>query len=508
MSTISIDASFLFDWGNTPGTGPYFTSNNVDAAQQITTAALMGSACLVVFSFLRYRWPELYSHRLRLRQMRPPNIPRTLFGWMYPVATMSDRHVLETIGLDALLFFRAYRMFIYMFFSLSVFGMLVLYPVNFFWAEEFGSKADHTIFDSPIARVQSLTGRYTVAHAFMAYVFAAIIFFYMDRFALHTITMRWHYLLLTRRSGNSRTLMVTHLPRELRSDQALERFIRGMRVGDVERVHVAPESAELTDALAHRTTVLAKLEAAYVDMLGNPCRARTYDPELLRRIVLTDTPDARALERRLLQRWARRHHGDKAQICKTVGRPQMTVARARTEAGARKLWPFVRVDVINHWRGELVKADARLQQARATFGQGPGSSSGFVTMARPEDAYALAQLSVHARPGTCKLRMAPEARSIVWRNVGRPLSAKMLRYLVGLVMTVALLLLWCVPVVLISTLISLRFLVTRSPSLATVVRNSQFVRSLLSYTLPSLILTIFMTILPRLLWGFVLTGGD
>ncbi|KAJ1726425.1 hypothetical protein LPJ61_005195, partial [Coemansia biformis] len=156
----------------------------------------------------------------------------------------------------------------------------------------------------------------------------------------------------------------------------------------------------------------------------------------------------------------------------------------------------------------LFKADERLQRARQTFGAGAGSSSAFVIMTRPEDAYTLAQLSVHARPGTCKIRMAPEARSIVWRSVGRPLSAKMLRYLIGLVMTVALLLLWCVPVVLISTLISLRFLVTRSPSLAAVVRNSQFVRSLLSYTLPSLILTIFMTILPRLLWTFVLVGGD
>ncbi|KAJ2346208.1 hypothetical protein GGH91_002281 [Coemansia sp. RSA 2671] len=75
-------------------------------------------------------------------------------------------------------------------------------------------------------------------------------------------------------------------------------------------------------------------------------------------------------------------------------------------------------------------------------------------------------------------------------------------------MTTVLLLLWCVPVVLISTLISLRFLVTRAPGLADVVQNNRFVRSLLSYTIPSLILTIFLTILPRLLWSFVLVGGD
>ncbi|KAJ2856758.1 hypothetical protein FB639_006072, partial [Coemansia asiatica] len=154
QSEINIDVSFIFDWGNAPGTGPYFSANNIDAATQITTAALMGGACLLVFSMLRLRWPELYSHRLRLRHMRPSNIPRTLLGWFYPVITMSDRHVLETIGLDALLYFRAYRMFIYMFLTMSVFGMAVLYPVNLFWAKETDTGIKHTIFDSPLARVE------------------------------------------------------------------------------------------------------------------------------------------------------------------------------------------------------------------------------------------------------------------------------------------------------------------------------------------------------------------
>ncbi|KAJ2819826.1 hypothetical protein IWW50_005317, partial [Coemansia erecta] len=512
-SEINIDVSYLFDWGNAPGTGPYFSANNIDAAQQITTAALMGSICLLVFSLLRLRWPELYSHRLRLRHMRPSNIPRTLLGWIYPACTMSDRHVLETIGLDATLYFRAFRMFIYMFICLSAFGMLILYPVNFYWGRE-DDKDDekHTIFDSPIATVTNLSGRYSAAHAVLAFVFAIILFFYIDRFALHTITMRWHYLLLTRRAGNSRTLMVTHLPRELRSEQALARFVRGMRVGAIEAVHVAPMSQELTQALAHRAKVLAKLEAAFVAVLGNPCRARTYDPELLKRVVLTDSDDARVLERRLLKRWARGRGSSKSSAEKQrrpVGRPQMSVLQPmRSAETGQWQWPLRRVDAIDYWRDALFAADVRLQRARAEFHSGEGSTSAFVTMTHAVDAFTISQLSVHARPDTCKIRMAPEARAVVWKNIGKPYSAKMLRYVAGLLMTVALLLLWCVPVVLLSTLISLRFLVTRSPGLADAVKNSQFLRSLLSYTLPSLILTIFTTILPRILWSFVLVGGD
>ncbi|KAJ2836694.1 hypothetical protein FBU31_001306 [Coemansia sp. 'formosensis'] len=492
-SAINIDGNFLFDWGNAPGTGPYFTANNVDAATQLTSAALMGSICLVVFSLLRVRWPELYSHRLRLRFMRPANLPRTLFGWVYPMVTMSDRHVLETMGLDAVLYLRAYRMFIYLFAVLSIFGMGVLYPVNYFWGVEDGAQlgSNHTVFDSPLAFVGDLSsGRYAAAHVVLAYVFAAVLFFYIDRFSLHTISMRWHYLLLTRRSGNSRTLMLTHLPRELRSEAALHAFVSGMHVGRVEAVSVAPDTSALDDALKERATALDALEAAYAQALGNPCRARTYDAVLLRRVALTDTPHARDVERRLLHRWAKKGKGAR------VNRPSLLL-----------WWPLRRVDAIDHWRARLTAADRLVAAARAEAREAGGSTA-FVTMRRPVDAYVASQLNVYATPSTCKLRMAPEARAVVWRNVGKPYARKTLRHWGGLLLTTALLLLWCVPVVLISTLISLRFLITRAPGLADVVQNNKFVRSLLGYTLPSLILTIFLTVLPRLLWSFVLVGGD
>ncbi|KAJ1803555.1 hypothetical protein LPJ75_005845, partial [Coemansia sp. RSA 2598] len=453
LSQINIDASFIFDWGNAPGTGPYFSANNIDAATQITTAALMGGACLIVFSMLRLRWPELYSHRLRLRHMRPSNIPRTLFGWFYPVITMSDRHVLETIGLDALLFFRAYRMFIYMFVSMSFFGMVVLYPVNYFWEKENDAGIKNTIFNSPLARVENLNGKYSVAHVFLAYVFAVILFFFIDRFALHTITMRWHYLLLTRRSGTARTLMVTHLPRELRSEPALRRFIAGMQVGQVEAVHVAPMNGDLDDALRRRAHALQMLETAYAQLLGNPCRARSYDPVLLRRLALTDTPEARALEARLLRRWARRRKvGSSGPTQSAAGpagdargkpapRPRTLVRVTGADVPAawsplrQRLWPFALVDAIDHWRQRLFAADRQLHAAREQFFASEAGTVAFVTMRRPVDAYVLSQLSVHSRPDACKIRMAPEARSIVWGNAGKPYSKKMLRYIMGLLMT-------------------------------------------------------------------------
>ncbi|KAJ2330568.1 hypothetical protein GGI00_003645, partial [Coemansia sp. RSA 2681] len=298
--------------------------------------------------------------------------------------------------------------------------------------------------------------------------------------------------------------MVTHLPRELRDARALAAFIGAMQVGRVEAVHVAPATDALDQALRVRAQALAKLETAYAQALGNPCRARSYDAVLLRRVALTDTPHARDVERRLLRRWAPKQKPSRGGGGAVQTRPTALVWG----------WPLPhRVDAIDHWRAQLAAADRRVHAARSSLRDASsladgGSTTAFVTMRRPVDAYVISQLNVYARPSTCTIRMAPEARAVVWANVGKPYSKKMLRYVGGLLMTAALLLLWCVPVVLISTLISLRFLITRAPGLADAVQNNKFVRSLLGYTLPSLILTIFLTVLPRLLWSFVLVGGD
>ncbi|KAJ1940312.1 hypothetical protein FBU59_003851, partial [Linderina macrospora] len=257
---------------------------------------------------------------------------------------------------------------------------------------------------------------------------------------------------------------------------------------------------------------LVKLEAAYTAILGNPCRAHSYNAALLKRVILSDDPKARAVEARLLHRWAK--HSRRSKDGKRYSeRPTVLVKRTRAErpdwsAVRAAVWPYERTDAINYYRSQMTEADRRLKEVRDNFHQLEASPVAFVTMKRPVNAYILAQLNVYAAPNTCKIRMAPEARSIVWKSVGAPYSKKILRYILGLLMSFALLCLWCVPVVLISTLISLQFLVTRFPTLASVVQTNKFVRSLLNYTLPSLILTIFMTILPRLLWMFVLVGGD
>ncbi|KAJ2880993.1 hypothetical protein IWW38_005864, partial [Coemansia aciculifera] len=264
-----------------------------------------------------------------------------------------------------------------------------------------------------------------------------------------------------------------------------------MQMGRVEAVHLAPATQELNGALKARSQALSKLEAAFAQVLGNPCRARSYDPILLRRVALSESPGAREIERKLLRKWGK---------------------RSKQRPTALLWWPLRRVDAIDYWRGQVAAADRRVAAARAAATseeeEEAASSTAFITMQRPVDAYVISQLNVYARPSTCKLRMAPEARSIVWQSVGQPASKKLLQHVGGLLMTAALLLLWCVPVVLISTLISLRFLITRVPGLANVVEQNKFVRSLLGYTLPSLILTIFLTVLPRLLWSFVLAGGD
>ena len=72
--------------------------------------------------------------------------------------------------------------------------------------------------------------------------------------------------------------MITRLPQHLRGERALAEYFENMGMS-VESVSVCREVDSLKELLDARTEALLKLEAAWVDYLGNPSRAEPVDGE-------------------------------------------------------------------------------------------------------------------------------------------------------------------------------------------------------------------------------------
>ncbi|KAJ1917962.1 hypothetical protein H4219_002903 [Mycoemilia scoparia] len=575
--------SLLFDPGNVAGTGPYFDSNKIDAITQILTAFFLGSACIIVFSWLRPKFPDLYSPRIRLDRTKPLKLPKSYFGWIWTVVKTSDEFILQTLGLDSLIYMRFWRLCIYIFLLMGAFSLVMIVPVNHKWHELGDSNDDGSIFDSPLRDVPRNTP-YGIVHVFGVYIFSIITIYSLDRFTLHVISLRWHFLLYTRHSIPARTLMLTRLPHPLRNSRVLKRFLARMNVGPIERIYVCPSGNKILKYLKNRTKYLKKLEREFSHRLRNIVKKPDYNPSDIYSLALDPSENSRKRLNEMLHEWKHptkespppESEGSTAPLdpsSRTPFRPftpkrwsdtkelkamedgcsanatergtadcptsQMvttdpeSVVTATTETAvddgraylsnaaeqkqeqsklrtlswlARKKRARIQNKLVKLQK-LFMEADINVTRYRLNPEKRGMSHVAFVTLKRSVDAHIVASIQLHSQPNMMVVRLAEEPRAIVWQNIWRSTSVKWIRGFAEVLMTIALMLFWMVPVVFLSTLISLKFLGHYFPNLLEFTNHNRFIRSLLSYTLPSLILTIFLTILPKIQRGFVIFAG-
>ncbi|KAJ1785217.1 hypothetical protein LPJ59_006196, partial [Coemansia sp. RSA 2399] len=306
-------------------------------------------------------------------------------------------------------------------------------------------------------------------------------------------SLRWHFLMQSRHATVSRTVMLTGVPRHLAaSARELEWFWgEGVGLGKVERVRVCPVNTRLTGSARERARCLARLEHAYAQLLGNPCKHPDYDPDRLRLLALD--PDARDEERALLDRWAA-----------ATSRPTAWVWRAPMT------WRCV--DAIDHWRNKLLEADRGLQRLRQTVQHSDAATHGlsttaFVTFEDAATAHMATQLSCYPNPGHMQARLAPEPRGVYWPNVWHSRRRKWLGFGAKWTCIVVVWAFWSVPVILMSSLLTPASLGRVFPSLADSQRHG-LLRSFLSATVPSVFLLLFLNTLPWLLKQVLFATGE
>lgn len=119
------------------------------------------------------------------------------------------------------------------------------------------------------------------AYLFFTYFFCFAAFYFTFRNYRDYIGMRRKYGLQTASTLPARTVMVTGIPAELRSDRKLAEYFESLGLGVVESVHVVKHVSQLSELIRERARCLRKLETAYAQYWGNPCNDPSYDPDAL-----------------------------------------------------------------------------------------------------------------------------------------------------------------------------------------------------------------------------------
>ncbi|KAJ2769348.1 hypothetical protein IWQ57_003143, partial [Coemansia nantahalensis] len=549
----------IFDPSKVPGSSVYLASNGTDLGMQAIFAGSFFLVFVLLFSALRLRWPFIFSPRTRLTITAPPYLSRRFFGWILATMRTPEAYILNTLGLDTVIFLRFYKMCMRLLLDVAFFSLLIIWPINIYWSKANLDSAPRAPGDTSNGALEipvtySVTDYlfnltlntsdpkqqwYLVPHIVFVYIFSGLAYYHISKFSSRWASLRWHFLMQSRHALVSRTVMLTGVPRHLaKNPRELEWFwSSGLQLGRIERVRVCPFNTRLTSAAKERARCLVRLEHAYMKLLGNPCTHPEYDPERLRVLAVDTSQAARAEEEQLLAEWARpsnRQRGRSAgmqrvvtenscaplvaealcdekdrfetavQIAGDAADADVNAAASRPTVWAKpniyRPWSWSCVDAIDYWRERFVAADGEFRRLRASIDRGDDyghSTTAFVTFEDAATAHMATQLSCYPNPGYMKARLAPEPRGVYWPNVWISSQRKWAGFTAKWACIFVIWAFWSVPVILFSSLLTPASLGKIFPALLSSDHN--LLRAFLSTTVPSVFLLLFLNMLPWIL---------
>ncbi|KAJ2658779.1 hypothetical protein IWW48_003852 [Coemansia sp. RSA 1200] len=480
-----------------------YLSHPSDLLTQTVFAATLGGSAFVAFCLLRFRWPDVYAPRARLLYAAPARVGKTFLGWISMTVRAKDYDLLYSVGLDALLVLRLFKMLGALSVTASIIGFAVVVPLKVFLDDTATATtitASSSSMRERITRAAMGSERPLVVHFAFAYVFTGLVYFYFARFAYQALSLRWHYVLRVRNTRPARSVMVTGIPDDLATEQALKRhFEQCGGLGKVLAVEVVPRISRLGVLIRKRERLLLAIEEQVTAILGNPCVAPGYDRDQLKTLLMNShsgdnqMSPAREDAMQLLRVWA------------------LPGKYGGARRGARKLDRIL--ELLEDSLRRFHHADAVVAQVRhewfASFDgtKDRRSAVGFVTFADAESAHLAAQSFSYAQPFQLRTELAPEPRDVFWDNVTLPLGARIARGCMSLVTYGLMLVYWLTISILLSMLVSPDFLKGYIPRLGDLIDRNKWLKGLFQYTTPTFMLSIMNALVPYILnWLARLSG--
>jgi hypothetical protein len=229
----------------------------------------------LAFCLLRPYNNVVYAPRAKHADSKhaPPKMGNGIFDWIAPVAKTKEQDFVDKVGLDAAVFMRVARMLRNIFVILSVLGCGVLIP-TYLVTSGSGSAANGkgTGF---FLKLTPLNTRGTPVWALVccAYAFNAVICYFLWRNYQAIVRLRRAYFDSSdyQRSLHARTLLVTDIPKEFRTDDGIVRITDDIHATDsVPRAAIGRNVKDLPDLVEEHEEAVRQLEGHLAKYLRNP----------------------------------------------------------------------------------------------------------------------------------------------------------------------------------------------------------------------------------------------
>jgi hypothetical protein len=501
--------STTFKWKNEcKGYDPTDPANGQkDILVQLVISAALGLSAFLGFCFLRPRWKGLYAARKRQKNAAAtlPDLPDSFFGWMGVLYRIDGQQVLASAGLDAYVFLSFFRMAIKFLGVLFLFAAVVIAPINkhFVGLPGFGEPDEEgnngtafgliTMDDlDRVFRFEETWGKdskpekddsYLWAYLVFTYLFTALAIYFMVVETKKIIRVRQDYL-GSQSTITDRTIRLSGIPEDLRSEDAIKAFFAKLEIGKVESVTLCRDWRELDELMDKRAQILRRLEEAWSVHLGG--RGIKRNTETLP--VVQPTPDHQVDDERedsnLLGRL-----GDHV-LSYDKPRPTTRIWYGFLKLQSRK------VDAIDYYEEKLRKLDEQITAARKK--EYKPTPLAFVTM----DSIPACQMAVQAlldpNPMVLLATLAPAPSDVVWPNTYLPRANRMFRSWLITVIIFVLTIIWLAPVGALGTLVNLCSIHKISPRFGDLLSRHDIVKALVQTGLPTLVVSLLNVAVPYL----------
>jgi len=343
-------------------------------------------------------------------------VEKGIFGWIPPVMKTKEQDFVDKVGLDAAVFMRFARMCRNIFAILTVIGCGILIPVYLVSGNEYtytppsGNSKRQSSGDTTTGKGTSWFYRLTPRNMYgsqsfwalviCAWLFDIVICYFLWRNYRAVASLRRAYFESPeyQRSLHSRTLLLTDVPKDYRSDDGIVKLTE-----DVHATHSVPRAAiarnvkDLPDLIEEHEETVRSLEAVLAKYLKNPDKL----PE-------------------------------KRPTCK-ASKKDSTYSKGQ------------KVDAIEYLTSRIKELELQIKEVRLSVDKRNALPYGFASYELIAEAHEVAYVAKNKGPKGSIVRLAPKPNDLVWKNLKMPKKDRRWQNFVNNLWVAVLTLLWVAP---------------------------------------------------------------
>ncbi|KAM0786205.1 hypothetical protein ACM66B_007009 [Microbotryomycetes sp. NB124-2] len=380
---------------------------------QLGLMFLVGIGALTAFSILRPNNSMIYQPKIKYSEdeKQPPKLDKGLFSWIPPVFRVQEAELMQTVGLDGVVFLRFLRLCRMIFFITAVLTCAVLIPINVAY-NLMNVKSGNRNYLLMLT-ISNVRGEWLWAPVVMTYLLTAIVMFLIWRNWEQVCRLRWQWFRSDEYQNmlHARSIIVTQVPKQAQTDQGLLSLLHNPGQNSLSipypttAVHIGRRVGTLPDLIEKHKDAVRSLESVLTTYFKDPNHVPTKRPT--------------------------------KRIGGTLG------------LGGQQ------VDAIDYYTEKIKRLEDRIEAARQQIHERKAENYGFASFETVPFAHVVARKLQGKRKNGAHFDLAPAPKDIIWDNITMSDHAKSKNKFFGGMLLVVFCFFYTIPLIVVSLLANL-----------------------------------------------------